>query len=354
MSSVRALFARQEDPYAGADLGLAARLSVPIWLLTAPLAVLLFPIGPPLRLGAWGWALVGVTVLVSLGVAAWVRRRGPRSGPDELLALSYAGVAQVALLAWLTGGNESPAVSLLLLWSVYTAAAHPPRRVLPFLGFVVLAAGSSLVYDGWNALAAARIGVELFLWLALSFLALVLMSNVRAQRIGMRLEEQRAQDSARTDPLTGLENRRAFDEALGAAVAAAAGGRSLSLLLADLDDFKQINDGWGHLNGDDCLKEAADVLGRALRDGDRCFRWGGDEFAILLPGMDREGAEDLAARLRRRVQASCVRPCGDPLTIETGSAELAPGMTGDELLGAADLALMGAKARAARAAEVPD
>ena len=260
---------------------------------------------------------------------------------------------QVALLQWLTGGNDSPAFSLYLVWCVYTSVAHPPRRAAPFLGFVALAAGASLVYDGWHALPAAGVGVELFLWFALSLLGMVLMTNMRAQRVGMRREGEAALHSALTDPLTGLGNRRAFDEALETQVALAhAADRRLSLLVADLDSFKRINDGFGHLNGDECLREVAEVLRDGVREGDRCFRWGGDEFAILLPDSGAADADELAERLRRRVEGSCLRPDGDPLRIETGSAELRPGMDGEDLLGGADLALMAAKAGSARDADV--
>jgi diguanylate cyclase (GGDEF)-like protein len=182
------------------------------------------------------------------------------------------------------------------------------------------------------------------MWFSLAVFATVWTNGVRAQRLELSRQGENARRSAYTDPLTGLGNRRAFDEALTAELARARLSRQpLSVLLADLNDFKRVNDRFGHLNGDHCLREVADVLRIAMRRLDRCFRWGGDEFAILLPETDRAGAEDFALRLHDQVRASCFNPDGDALTIVTGSAELRPEMPHHELLAEADFALMSAK-----------
>jgi diguanylate cyclase (GGDEF)-like protein len=323
----------------------ALRMCVPAWLITALVALVSLVLGPPSRLGSLGWPVAGATILMFLLVALSVRSRGKRTTFNELLVLSYLAVAQIALLQWLTAGSNAPLGSVLLLWAVYTACIHPPRRTLPFLGFVALAALLPFAYEGWDSLAAAQLAVQLVLWFALGMFATHWTDDVRSKRLQMQQEGEEARLSARTDALTGLDNRLALDEMLPSELRRARMGRQpLSVLVADLNGFKEINDRFGHLNGDECLRNVAAALCSSRRGLDRCFRWGGDEFVIVLPETDQAGAEDLAARLRRIVQTTCLRPDGSPLTIATGTAEAMPDMELDELLGTADLALMSMKA----------
>ena len=114
------------------------------------------------------------------------------------------------------------------------------------------------------------------------------------------------------DSLTGLGNRLAFDETLASrSRARAARARPLSVGIADLDDLKGINDRYGHLEGDRCLSEAARAIELSVRMTDRCFRWGGDEFVVVLPGADRAAAEEVLGawpRSRRRLPRPGPRP----------------------------------------------
>ena len=180
------------------------------------------------------------------------------------------------------------------------------------------------------------------------------------QRADLIDEEEQAKRQARLDPLTGLGNRRAFDERLDRAIDhARLQPEPLSVIVSDLDDFKEINDSYGHLNGDEVLRTAADAMRAAVRDHDACYRWGGDEFAVLLPGVEQEVAEKVAERVSASVVAPCIRPDGDPQTLAWGTAELAPHMQASDLLASADLALMTRKhkrqrAAPASAAELPD
>jgi len=121
--------------------------------------------------------------------------------------------------------------------------------------------------------------------------AVVALENAQLHRI---VERQ-----ALMDDLTGLANRRQAEEALGSELARAERlGGSVGLILADLDDFKAINDRHGHPTGDVVLREFADVLLETVREIDVAARWGGEEFAVILPGTDLEGAAQLAERLR--------------------------------------------------------
>jgi diguanylate cyclase (GGDEF)-like protein len=181
---------------------------------------------------------------------------------------------------------------------------------------------------------------ELVLWLGASIFVLVGILRLRQNRADLQAGEAEAQELARVDSLTGLGNRRAFEETLLSELARSErAGTPLSLLVCDLDSFKEINDRYGHLAGDDCLRAAADAVRAELRLVDSAFRWGGDEFVVLLVDTYHAGAVEFGERLERVIEDVCSRPDGTSLSVTSGHAQLNPGMTGEELLAAADLAL---------------
>jgi diguanylate cyclase (GGDEF)-like protein len=152
--------------------------------------------------------------------------------------------------------------------------------------------------------------------------------------------------SASTDLLTGLPNRRKLMELLEAELSRVErhqGG--FSILIADLDHFKAINDGHGHLAGDLLLQNIADTLRRGLRAEDSCGRWGGEEFLILLPETDRTQACLVAEKLVAAVGRAAVDWEGKRLsvTLSVGVAAWRPGLSLDDCLRLADDALYGAK-----------
>ncbi|MEJ7798854.1 MAG: diguanylate cyclase [Solirubrobacteraceae bacterium] len=152
-----------------------------------------------------------------------------------------------------------------------------------------------------------------------------------------------------TDDLTGLSNRRAFDEALaGELERARRFGGTLGLVLLDLDDFKTINDTYGHPQGDLVLREVARVLRESSREIDHPARYGGEELALVLPGTDLEGAFNLAERVRERIEALRLPRLTGPGTLRvTASCGVAavPLTPADQgaLVTAADQALYEAK-----------
>ncbi|MFN7989583.1 MAG: diguanylate cyclase [Thermoanaerobaculia bacterium] len=177
-------------------------------------------------------------------------------------------------------------------------------------------------------------------------------------RVGLRLQRalfdlaaknEILEKLALTDPLTGLANRRAFQEALEAEVSRVARhGRPASLLYVDLDHFKRVNDTHGHAVGDEILEGFAQVLKRACRKGDLGARIGGEEFGVILPTTGGLPAALVAERIRRATEA---RPLGRtvavPLTVSVGvaSTEDPPGPPdAADLLRRADAALYRAKA----------
>ncbi|QID19443.1 GGDEF domain-containing protein [Nitrogeniibacter mangrovi] len=117
-------------------------------------------------------------------------------------------------------------------------------------------------------------------------------------------DRRRAEALARTDPLTGLLNRRAFYERADAAWSTAArNDRPLAAVVVDIDHFKRLNDTHGHTTGDVALAEVGRVLASTARRGDIVARWGGEEFVVLLPETDEHQAARLAERLRRQIHA---------------------------------------------------
>jgi len=145
------------------------------------------------------------------------------------------------------------------------------------------------------------------------------------------------------DPLTGLGNRRAFDESLARETERARRyGRSLALIVLDLDGFKAVNDRSGHLAGDAVLALAGERIREAVRSSDVACRIGGDEFGIVLPESTLEESEQLAERLRAHMSSRPASGAGW-LTASAGVAELGAGDDPELLFRRADEALYRAK-----------
>ena len=137
-------------------------------------------------------------------------------------------------------------------------------------------------------------------------------------------DTRRLFDQSRTDALTGLGNRARMIEELDAAISRGERyGERLSLAMCDLDHFKAINDGRGHLAGDDAIAEVARVLRKSLRASDGVFRYGGDELAILFVSQSADDARTALERIRADVESLDIRatPGGTKLTLSIGVAE---------------------------------
>lgn len=185
--------------------------------------------------------------------------------------------------------------------------------------------------------------------------------QLRAQALQLEIEEQRRTEAilaraASTDPLTDLLNRRAFfDMAEKAFADARAEGVDLSIILIDIDHFKDVNDRFGHMVGDQALAITAERLRGGLRSADLIARYGGEEFIVLLRGISPADALIMANRLRLAVSREPVHARGElvPLTLSLGVASFTPGddaATLDQLVFQADRALYEAKRQGRNAA----
>lgn len=254
---------------------------------------------------------------------------------NDYYALLYVRLERCR--AWLQGGESARARDL----AQDAIAIARERHFEHFLESLWL-----VLSQAHEALGAWRDALEAFqAYHLLKLQAATQQAEAGARSLAVRLDTARAQRESRRDALTGLLNRRGFDEALAAGLAPACAAQPLSLLLIDLDHFKAVNDRDGHARGDEALVLLAQVLQRNCRTQDRAARLGGDEFA-LLGTMDIDSALQVAARLRQSLRTECLSrwPDRPVLTLSIGCAEARQPGSAQALLQRADTALYAVKA----------
>lgn len=178
-----------------------------------------------------------------------------------------------------------------------------------------------------------------------SFAATAVVVSACAYVFAYRNKNQRVrlEHLATVDPLTGVKNRRSMDEALDLAAAnAERSGMSYALVLLDLDHFKAINDEFGHSVGDEVLTDLVALVEHNTRKSDQLFRYGGEEFVLLLPGVDGLGLKSVMSNLQQMLRRHLKHP-GGPVTASFGVALLGHGESVESWLQRADEALYQAK-----------
>ena len=310
----------------GVSLGYVFAVSAVVLFGWAP-AVLISCVGtsvvhalehrPPLRI-FYNLSVSALKVSTAAALVALVR------GPDVAALLAAVGLAAFA----------DYAVNLLLITAVVARSSGRPfvpafvaNARATVVAFTLMASAALMLVILWERsplLSAALVG-------PLIAIALYQRSTFRAFR-AMRL--------ALTDPLTGLGNHRHFHERLQRELASAEeDGVPLTLCLVDIDNFKKINDRYGHPAGDRVLSQVA----TRLRQGGEAFRLGGDEFALLFVGLDAQAALQAATSIVQRVRAHEIDHIGS-VTVSAGTATFpAHGVGRDELIRLADSALYWAK-----------
>ncbi|MBU2548019.1 MAG: sensor domain-containing diguanylate cyclase [Proteobacteria bacterium] len=319
----------------------------------------------PLDFGGLLYTFSGsILLFASLFCRAFLDTPGNARWMDRLL-LGYAVVA----IIWIFLGTIGHLMAAQILGGT-AGVLFPPTAILA--GAIRLrqgfrAAGFFLL--AWLTLAASMVvwslrGLGLLAqteWVtycfpAASSLEAALLSLALADRIkALRREKEHLLDRERrllilsvTDGLTGLFNKRYFQNRLALEIQRSRlAGARLSLILMDLDDFKQVNDSYGHDFGDRVLKALAGVIRDSIREADRACRYGGEEFVIVLPGASSLQAREVAERIRSQLAANTLRSgSGDPVsvTVSLGVAEATGEETPTSLFQRADQALYRAKA----------
>ena len=165
----------------------------------------------------------------------------------------------------------------------------------------------------------------------------------------LRQDVVKAREDALADGLTGLTNRRGFDLAMAAClIESDTSEYGLSVLVSDIDHFKQVNDTYGHLFGDKVIKAVAQILKDNVKGKDTAVRFGGDEFAVLLPDTSIEGARQVAEKIRKKVEGCCIKRTIDNeavanITVSMGVSSYKAGESVTDFFSRADAALYASK-----------
>lgn len=290
-----------------------------------------------------------------VGVAAFVVSVALLIGFDRLpiwfLTIAPAlGSVLVGLLICFAGPEASAAYALYFAWVVIAAANYLSRTVTAIHGLIAIGVYAIAIQIAGPGQAPP--GLRLAMLAGTAAVAAGVMAGLAAQ---VREFVSRLEDDARTDPLTGLDNRRALREQFERELARTKRTRRpMSLIVLDLDHFKAFNDAFGHLAGDDALKRVARIIDDVTRSIEITARIGGEEFAVVAPDTDEAGAIALAERVRIAIASefSGARPL---LTMSGGIAVHRPAMrTPRDLFAAADRALYDAKAGGRNRVEVDE
>jgi len=277
--------------------------------------------------GEWPAAVVDMAIVAALlGALAHAWRGGDVERTSVfVVAAGAAGCAIVSRLDGLAGVFWSYPVIV----SSFMLAARRRALVVSLLLVAVVALGGTFPTQIARLLYGS------------AALVTCLIGFVFARRTD--LQRARLERLASRDPLTGAANRRAMARELHIAAEAFRRHRMpVGLLVMDLDHFKRINDELGHEAGDSVLVDFARLVQSRCRAGDRLFRYGGEEFVLLLPGTDVDDLHALADALRRAV-ASSLRTRGRGVTMSVGGAVLRSGEDTAQWLARADVAMYKAK-----------
>lgn len=297
-------------------------LAAGVSLVFAPLAVNHF------RQGNYALAILIVTVVLMLvidAIAIHLKKPAPVPYPMVLVVAS-SGVG----IAMLTQGIDGA------LWcypAVMAGYFVLQRRAANILGIALLGIATGVIYADTDPATTLRFFLSLAFCLVIVNILLDVLDTVHGKLLAQSL----------TDPLTGAFNRRHMDTCLHNMLERyRRSGAAGSVLIIDIDRFKQINDCHGHMKGDKVLRDVVGLIDERSRKLDTVFRMGGDEFLVLLPDTHATQARVVAEHLRAAVEATQMLS-EETITVTVGISEIAPGDAESDLLKRADAALYRAK-----------
>lgn len=274
-------------------------------------------------------------------------------------------ISAAAVYAWRSGDTRRSGMFLVAVNTTGTMAAATILGVAGVFWMYATLLANFFLVD--RRLAAVVTAVALFLLAVhgkslptepqmVSFVVTASLVSLFAYIFAARTESQRLQLEALAthDPLTGVENRRAMEHELQISVGLCKrSGAACGLVMLDLDHFKNVNDRHGHEAGDRVLIAFADLIRESTREVDRLFRFGGEEFVLLLPGTDVVGLRCVTEKLRSKIATQLLGPSG-PVTSSLGAATLRPDEDWQTWLARVDAALYRAKGDGRNCAVVDD
>ncbi|HEY5263680.1 MAG TPA: GGDEF domain-containing protein [Steroidobacteraceae bacterium] len=246
------------------------------------------------------WPVLGLLAAFAVAIVVFrARRFFPRRTRTRLLIESWSMVIFITGVLWFTGKSASPLLNLYLLPIILSALTLGRLVTLLQVAAVavchLLLAAATPGLDVTSLIYASQAVGQLAPILLVAYLTTTLSADITEAR-------ERIENLAQTDALTGLFNLRMFNEVWQREHASSERARSgYSLLMIDMDKLKDINDAFGHEAGNSAITLVAQCLQRSIRNSDYAARFGGDEFAVLLPGASPEVADAVVKRVRHNV-----------------------------------------------------
>ena len=317
------------------DLRLAVLALAAMYGAGATLALLVVVLPHPSSANELGLFGVVVSAYLTAGLLAW---QASRVSPLALRFVLALASTLITAIAYFSAERPSPLVFFYLWVVLYAAAFFDRRDVAGQIAYVA-------VGYGWLLLARPPLSGGTLAWWATGVGTLIVGATLLLTMRG-RIERLIARlcDAARTDPLTGLNNRYGFREALDLEVERTRRGDGrLAIVTADVDGLKELNDRAGHHAGDAALRRIGRVLSVVKRQSDVAARVGGGEFALVLPDTDADGALGFVERLRKAIHSEFAAD-ESPVTVSFGVAsQPRHGQTAASLIRACDEAVSAAK-----------